>query len=333
MKIQIRDSVFETNSSSSHSVTVAENEVRNIELDKETLRKGVIELDLDRYYGWEWERFYKPENKLAYLVTQLIMNQVSDDDYGDRTDYLREDNMDLDMVLDKVENFTGCKVKINISGEVGVDHDSAGVGRELIYDEKKLLDFLFSSKSYVELGNDNSRPGEYMESDLGKVHSYAQNFKEAPKRGQIFKLELSEWGQEVVLTTKDKNEYYGVAKFNAAQDISEHLQNVGVLKAYVNIHFGLKNSWDRDGIDDKQSAARTKLHELVESMRGSGGDIGIDPEFKFSYKSKEHYDKSSYEAPKSKIILECKAPKKTVDALIDSILSMQNELRNKSSFL
>lgn len=327
MRIQVRDKVFETNSSSSHSVTVADDEVRDIELDKETLRKGVIELDLGRYYGWEWERFYKPENKLAYLLTQAIRYDVSDIDLGDVTARYREDNFDFDNIIKEVESFTGCKVKVNISGEVGVDHDSAGVGLELARDGKKLIDFLFSSKSFVELGNDNSGPSEYMDSDIGKVHSFSQNFKEAPKRGQVFTLELSDWGQEVVLITKDKSQYYGVANHDASSEIADSLKDVGITKAYVDIHFGLKNTWDRDYARDKQAAAKTDLHEIVASMRSNGGDIFIDPEFKFLFRSHDHHDKSSYDVPRSTFKLECKAPKKTVDALIDHILLMQNELR------
>jgi hypothetical protein len=331
MKIQVRDSVFETNSSSSHSVTIAENEVRDMELDKETLRKGIIELDLCRYYGWEWERFYKPENKLSYIVTQIIKYQVDDSDFGDRTDSLREDNFDLDLFLGKVEEFTGCKIKLNImGGEVGIDHDSHGVGMELIYEDDKLMDFLFSSKSFVELGNDNSGPSEYMDSDIGKIHSYSQQFKPAP-RGQQFTLEFNErYGQEVLMTDKNKCKYHGVANFHALMDVASHMKNVCIISADIDLNIGLKHSWSQ--CDDYLAEAKTQLHELIEDMRSSNGDVTIDPDFDLNYNITKHHDKASYETGNDFCIV-CKAPKKSVEKIIEKINDMNHDLKKESKFI
>lgn len=329
MKIQVRDSVFETNSSSSHSVTIAENEVRDMELDKETLRNGVIELELGRYYGWEWERFYKPENKLSYLVTQIIKYQLDDSDFGDRTDYLREDNFDLDMFLGKVEEFTGCKIKIKIMGDVGIDHDSHGVGMELIYEDDKLMDFLFSSKSFVELGNDNSKPLEYMDSDIGKIHSYSEQFKPAP-RGQQFTLEFTESsGQEILMTDKDKCKYYGIANFSAIMDVASHMQNVCIIRADIVLNIGLKHSWSQR--NDNIEEAKNKLHELVDDMRYLNGDVTIDPDFDLNYNVTTHHDKASHETDNNFCIV-CKAPKKSVEKIIQKINDMNHELKKESKF-
>src|SRR5574344_353673 len=61
---KIRNKIFETNSSSTHSFTIEKNN-RNIKIDSE------IKPDWDCEFGWEFETWNKPEEKLAYILRCL----------------------------------------------------------------------------------------------------------------------------------------------------------------------------------------------------------------------------------------------------------------------
>lgn len=73
MKRQIRKNVFETNSSSTHSVSISNR--NSFYYDKDCL-KNYIEWDNKVHvefgeFGWEREYYYSPYSKLQYIVTML----------------------------------------------------------------------------------------------------------------------------------------------------------------------------------------------------------------------------------------------------------------------
>lgn len=75
MKRQIRRNVFETNSSSTHSVSVSRNNSQNYE-------STILNAFIDEYdnkvhvrfgeFGWEIEDYSFPYEKLQYIVTMLV---------------------------------------------------------------------------------------------------------------------------------------------------------------------------------------------------------------------------------------------------------------------
>jgi hypothetical protein len=171
MRTQIRNAVFETNSSSSHSVTVAADELVDHVVPKELLRGGVIRAQMADHYGWEWHRFYEPGSKIAYLVTQVAGWKAFGTAGKDITAVLRRDER-VSRMLDMVERRTGCRVEIIGANSPGIDHDSVGVGIDLLGDEDEFLRFIFSPGSFIETGNDNSQPPVEIMTDLGGTEKY-----------------------------------------------------------------------------------------------------------------------------------------------------------------
>ncbi|NTF16975.1 hypothetical protein G6L37_00850 [Agrobacterium rubi] len=192
MRTQIRDAVYETNSSSSHSVTVAEEEMRDFNLDKETIRKGVITAQVfPDGYGWQWVRFYKPENVLAYLLYQAYPGKHDDKVAASKRGVdiaaeLKAASPRAANIIDTVEKATGLKVEFVFPAEDDahfyVDHESMGNGLEFADPgrEEELLRLIFGRGSFIELGNDNSQPGEYIESDIGDILASADKMVDEP---------------------------------------------------------------------------------------------------------------------------------------------------------
>lgn len=182
MKTQIRNSVFETNSSSSHSVTIDRDEILDMDVHKDILRDGVIKVCLrDEGYGWEWARYRNPASKIAYMLTQLaggyLPSGASDLEPGDdHADIFREDVRSA-WFIETIEKATGCRVEITRADEdtswgYSIDHQSVGKGVDDIEDEDAILKLVFGRNSYVETGNDNSAPPEIIGNDAGKTEQY-----------------------------------------------------------------------------------------------------------------------------------------------------------------
>lgn len=203
MATQVRNAVFETNSSSSHSVVLSTEELKDHGITKKTLRDGVIRAEVyPEGYGWQWVRFYKPENVLAYLLYQAANRMFNGPKRGvDLSEKLRA-NPTAKFILDTVENATGCKVEFVFpegdDAHFYVDHDSMGNGLEFAREgrEDELLDLVFGRNSYIEMGNDNSPPGEYIVSDIGDVlTSPGMHIDEVLDGEAPFELEFSTgWG-------------------------------------------------------------------------------------------------------------------------------------------
>lgn len=154
MTEQIRKNVFETNSSSSHSLTVSEGDITGQPFSDHTLREGVVIVGKGEY-GWEFEQYYGIYDKLAYLITQINYEDIPQGDAATVTAELRESDPRFDMLCRVVEEHTGVKLQVQPGSTGYVDHQSSDVGLELFDDEKQLRQFLFNSNSYIETDNDN----------------------------------------------------------------------------------------------------------------------------------------------------------------------------------
>lgn len=195
MTIQVRDRVFETNSSSTHSLTIVPDEILRFGFSPQTLRGGVIPV-IPKSYGWEWHRYYRPENKLAYLLTQANHGSFDVDAAPDLARRLRAKNDRIAFILDTVERATSCLVSIEAPAgtsriEASVS-DSYGVGLEVMHDPQALLGFLFSENSFVQTGNDNEGPGEFINTDYDEFETFD------PRR-----YPTSEIGPEIVTMATD----------------------------------------------------------------------------------------------------------------------------------
>jgi len=133
MKV-IRKSVFETNSSSTHSICISKNNGSIAFPDEVHFNFGE--------YGWEFETIY---NTASYLYTAIV--------YMDKLEYIDK----IKEILDKHGvKYTFARRKDGWGNNGYVDH--GGGLLDLIYDlfndEDKLLRFLFGD-SVIYTGNDN----------------------------------------------------------------------------------------------------------------------------------------------------------------------------------
>lgn len=196
MKTQIRKAVFETNSSSSHSLTLSKGDVQMLTFPPDVLKAGKVEIGCDEF-GWEWARLYKPISKLTYLVTAATHGDI--DSYGspeETTENLREDNSKIDQLCRVVEEHSGCRLLLMPGSKGYIDHESVGVDHEAYGSDELLRSFIFGPDAFVETGNDNSGPPAFIETDLGKKDDYYESLKVArpPAQGHTkAKLKLAKW--------------------------------------------------------------------------------------------------------------------------------------------
>lgn len=184
-KIQIRKSVFETNSSSSHSLTMGTGDLSQPPFDAEVLRSGIIPVTVGEY-GWEYFRYYMPINKIKYLLTQVTRGSLpSAEDLENEgltlTESVREDSR-IDRLFKVVEEHTGCKIEVQ-PGSGYVDHDSDDVGMDLLRDTTALHQFLFDQSAYIETSNDNDGPPWQISNDKpeGAECYFVSQMRKAPK--------------------------------------------------------------------------------------------------------------------------------------------------------
>ena len=101
----IRRGVFETNSSSSHSVTLrkgGESDTRFFHVDDEN--RVVVTPD---EYGWGYEVLTEPDQKLSYLVT-MVMERLSNN-YSVIDDELLHEDEDFKKIVECVTTYTDYK--------------------------------------------------------------------------------------------------------------------------------------------------------------------------------------------------------------------------------
>lgn len=156
MKPVIRQGVFETNSSSSHSLCIAVGELQ----DMCHLAQKVITA-ITGEFGWAVETHYDFDTKLAYLYTSAArgIKLPSDFDSSVLPEELYTDR--IRMIERVVKNYTKCErvdfvvQKDNYYPFGYIDHQSVGVPNEAFESDKVMTNFLFNQHSFVHTDNDN----------------------------------------------------------------------------------------------------------------------------------------------------------------------------------
>lgn len=146
MKQQIRRNIFETNSSSTHSIVIGNN---GQDIYKELPEK--LEFHGGEF-GWEHETYYDTQSKANYLYTSIVWcgGEIDVDDAIDRIRKILA-KWDIEAEFEKL-NENG-----EFYGWSYVDHgyENKDLVKELITNEELLMNYLFSENSSVETGNDN----------------------------------------------------------------------------------------------------------------------------------------------------------------------------------
>lgn len=134
MKKLIRRGVFETNSSSSHSVSIGLQENKQFVLD--TIypdQDGIITITGEEF-GWEWFKHNDAFTKAQYAAQQF-----------------KNDDESLEFLKEVIMTQTGAEDVIFDLENGYIDHDSHG-----IIEKSTLRNFIFDKNSWLFGGNDNS---------------------------------------------------------------------------------------------------------------------------------------------------------------------------------
>lgn len=200
MTQQVRKNVFETNSSSSHSLTLSQTDLVAQPFSTAVLRAGVLVLEKGEF-GWEWRRYYDAETKAKYLFTQLFSDDIPQGGAAEVTAELRESEHRFDMLCRVIKDHTGLDVQVVPGSEGYVDHESDYVGMDLFQDEDKLKQFLFSPESALETGNDNSPAPSVIATDRGDEHYYSARYREPkPSDVEVALKATSKWHYQSYMT-------------------------------------------------------------------------------------------------------------------------------------
>jgi len=142
MKKQIRRGVFETNSSSMHSIAIC---TRGELLDTLPVDKdGVVTL-YGGEFGWGIESYRDAQTKASYC-------------WEDN----KENPKNLEMLINIIKEQTGCKHVVYLGSDKWedphwsyIDHQSMGTSHDLFFSEEFLKHFIFNPGSQLVIDNDN----------------------------------------------------------------------------------------------------------------------------------------------------------------------------------
>lgn len=152
--IKIRENVFETNSSSTHSVAVSSKD-RGYSHEMPVDENGTLYIQLGEY-NWGPDILYTPYDKLCYVMSYLSQNYSSVEEFANDVDtgainsvaeeidcYLKGNCGVSNIVIKKVDGGWG-------DGLGYIDHQSVG----FLYDEN-LIDLIFNNSKIILIDNDN----------------------------------------------------------------------------------------------------------------------------------------------------------------------------------
>ena len=131
MATTVRKGVFETNSSSTHSISFGQgDEWDTIEADDD----GIIRI-YKKDFDWEWQTYDDARTKAEYCYT---------------------DDVDQDLLQEVIQEFTGYEVEFCDNDECyGIDHQSCGTVCNKLKTKEELTNFIFNKSSLLFTGNDN----------------------------------------------------------------------------------------------------------------------------------------------------------------------------------
>lgn len=143
-KKTIRKSVFETNSSSTHSITLGR---EDFEISKQGLDvEGNVVKIYPGEFGWGPERFSDSATKASYALAWVKeYSGPREEDY-------------LEMLEEVIGDVTGCEVEFVKSSDEDwgyIDHQSQKVGKDIFVDKDTLKNFIFNPNSILEIDHDN----------------------------------------------------------------------------------------------------------------------------------------------------------------------------------
>ena len=152
MKKQVRKNIFETNSSSTHSIVVGNN--------GEDIYAGLPEKQEFRggEFGWEHRLYTDTQTKADYLFTSLIYTDTPLEYIERIKEILAKWNIETEFDEIEEKKCSDGSVYYEVADKfcyVDQGDENQDLVKELCEDEAKLMNYLFSDGSYVETSNDN----------------------------------------------------------------------------------------------------------------------------------------------------------------------------------
>lgn len=136
-KILIRPNVFETNSSSCHSLSIAD-DTKEFVMDTIYPNQDGIVTIYGGEFGWEWFKHNDAQTKADYAAQMFYYDETT-----------------LETIKEVIMEQTGAEDVIFKLEDGYIDHDSHGI---VPSDKDSLRNFIFNKNSWLFGGNDNSTP-------------------------------------------------------------------------------------------------------------------------------------------------------------------------------
>lgn len=158
-KTQVRNGAFETNSSSTHSITISD---KDPVLHPNKNAKNPIDIYTGEY-GWEEESYSGFGANASYIATYILSGK--DPKLAEGEEWLSQAAIDdipeLKMMTEIIKLYTGCEEVRYHPSNAGycrwgyIDHQSYDMVYEALESRDTLTRFLFSPGSGFTTGNDN----------------------------------------------------------------------------------------------------------------------------------------------------------------------------------
>ena len=173
MKVQIRQGVFETNSSSTHAISICEYH-SNVELPE------VIKFESNQEFGWEFENYtdvYSKANYLWLAICYMYDTPKDEDKFLEAkatlTQYLERIGVraEFEKIDYKESPWNPEKRYLEMEGYIDHPEDLYEMVDALLEDPELLYGYLFNDHSMVSTGNDNDdRSIDYAENAIFSVY-------------------------------------------------------------------------------------------------------------------------------------------------------------------
>lgn len=237
MILNIRKGVFETNSSSTHSISIsyATKLFDTIIPDND----GNIILSSKQDFGWEWKKYNDAKTKAIYAAIETQYNQQH-----------------REMLEDVIKQHTGAKeVYFDVSGNI--DHQSIGTVITAFDTKETLKNWLFNPESWLFTGNDNTcSPPNFYDTEFGIEYNYKLSFSEShtlfqenPDNEKIKDALLNMIDYDPVFQDFNNHSRYKILYFSEKSVDGDLIDSFKYLSDYKIIAYDLKPIYDKKNKD------------------------------------------------------------------------------------
>jgi len=178
MKKQFRQSVFETNSSSTHALNIRKTDPSDA-IKKYMQDNGKTLNIRGGSFGWEFETYDTPDRKLSYVYT--LACSFNWDEYLGMKDFMKEalQSAGFEPIFEEMKE---CKYSADgesfvepvhrSTWDVYIDHSDElkEFADDIFSDKSLMLDFIFNEGSFILTGNDNVSENRNLGSYTPKIY-------------------------------------------------------------------------------------------------------------------------------------------------------------------